>query len=508
MSVIKRQTILGTLYSYLGVSIGVISMGIIVPNFFSTEEYGLINLLARWTQILVIVVSLGFNSAGTRFFNFFRKPEENYRGYLFNGFVVVILGTIISGAFLYFFKDWVQNTNGADNSLFVKYYYLILPITFSTGIFNLFDNYAKGLYDTVVGTFLSQFFIRLMVLGVIILYVFDWLNFHQFMIFWAIAMSSHALFMILHCVRLGNFSLKPSSYLINSSFKKEFVRFAAYSVLTSLSTIVISSLDGIMVYKFLGLAESGIYNFCLLFGSVMTMAYNANTKAATPIIMDALQKEDISRVESIFKKSGLTQLMFGSIILVLVWVSIDSVFGLVKPEFLVGKTALIIIGLSKLYDLSSGVNALILAYSRYYKYDSLLVISFIGFLYVLNHLMIPKWGLEGAAVATFIALVYYNSVRNILIWKFFKIHPYSFAQLKSLIISVFVLVLGFYLPDITSSFRLSFFNFNESFVQSFLTIAYKSTLLGAMFLGLFYFFKVSEEVNKLLESIVKKVFKF
>jgi hypothetical protein len=40
MSVIKRQTILGTVYSYLGVAVGTLTMALIVPNYFSTEEYG------------------------------------------------------------------------------------------------------------------------------------------------------------------------------------------------------------------------------------------------------------------------------------------------------------------------------------------------------------------------------------------------------------------------------------------------------------------------------------
>ncbi|MCD8539809.1 MAG: oligosaccharide flippase family protein [Leadbetterella sp.] len=204
------------------------------------------------------------------------------------------------------------------------------------------------------------------------------------------------------------------------------------------------------------------------------------------------KKKETWRIEGIFKKSGTTQLMFGTVLLVLVWVSVDDLFSLVKPEYLLGKTALIIIGISRLYGLASGVNALILAYSRYYKYDSFLVLSFIGILYALNLYLIPLYGLEGAAYATLIATIYYNTARNWLIWKFFRIHPYSISQLKIIGIGAALLVFGFLLPG-----------FKGSIMLSLLSIAYKSLVLILSFAVLFYTSRISQEVNEMMEKAIK-----
>lgn len=492
MSIIKRQTILGTIYSYIGVAVGTLTMALIVPNFFSVEEYGLINILSRYMTVLVVAASLGYNNAGTRFFKYFRDPERNHKGYLFNGLCVLGVGLLLTALFLFLFKDRIVKTNGGDNRLFVEYYYLLLPIIISNGVFNLFDNYAKGLYDTVVGTFLSQLLQRALVLACVIVHITGLIDFQTFMYWWVGAMSVPMLFMVIHSMRLGNFSLRPDRFLWNSPIRKEFFRFAGFSVLTGVSSMVITALDTMMVYRILGLGMSGIYNFCLLFGSVMTMSYNANVKASTPIVMDAIQKKETGRIESIFKKSGTTQLMFGTVLLVLVWVSVDGLFSLVKPEYLLGKTALIIIGISKLYDLSCGVNSLILAYSRYYKYDSFLVLSFIGILYVLNHYLIPPYGLEGAAYATLIATIYYNTARNALIWKFFRIHPYSPGQVKIIGIGAVLLLLGLLLPELEGSLLLSL-----------VSITYKSVILILCFAGLFYVTNISQEVNEIMERAVK-----
>ena len=489
MSIIKRQTILGTVYSYIGVAIGTLTMALLVPNYFSKEEYGLIGMLTRDMMGFVVLISLGFNQAGNRFFSYFRDPRSNHRGYLFNGLLILAAGTVLVVFILYFFKDWLQFSEESDNSLYIRYYYLLIPLIISTGLFNLFDNYAKGLFDTVTGTFLSQLLIRLLVFICVLAYIFEQIDFHQFIIWWTVSMCLPSLLMIIHASRLGNFSLKFDPYFWQSDFRTEFFRFAAFGLTTTMATIIIQILDNRMVYTFLGLGMSGIYSFCLLFGSVMTMSYNANIKASTSIMLDSLLKNEMDKIKQIFVKSAITQLMFGVVVLVLVWASIDSIFSLVKPEFAAGKTALIIIGLAKLYDLGSGINSLILPFSKYYKYDSLLAVSFIITLFVLNWFLIPRYGLNGAAAGTLLATIYYNSVRNFLIWKYFGIHPFSRKQMNVLLIGLVILGVGFLLPEIKGSFILSF-----------VSVLYKSFILAILFAVSFYKLNISEEINQLIDK--------
>lgn len=492
MSVIKKQTILGTIYSYIGVAVGTLTMALILPNVLSSEEYGLLGLLSRDMLVFIIILGLGFNQAGNRFFKFFRSNEENHRGYLFNALVVYMIGSFIVISLIYLLKDFFQFSENNDNELYIRYYYLLIPLVLSTGLFNLFDNYAKGLYDTVAGTFFSQLLMRLFVLITAIAYILNWVDFRGFMIFWTISFCSPALFMLIHSVRIGNFSLKPNSFFWKSDFRSEFFSFASFTLVTTLATVIMMIMDNRMVYAFLGLGKSGVYSFCLLFGNIMLMSYNANVKASTSIVLDSMHEGNVTKIQQIFTKSAVTQLMFGTVILVLAWVSLDQIFSLVKPEYMAGKIALIIIGLGKLYDLGSGINTLILSYSKYYKYDSILAISFIALLFGLNWYMIPMFGLEGAATASLIAVIYYNTLRNYLIWRFFRIHPYTREHIKILLIGAIILGIGFLLPDISGSF-----------LKNMLSIIYKSLVLSVLFAGAYYYFKISPEINKVLENSLK-----
>ncbi|MBL0300423.1 MAG: oligosaccharide flippase family protein [Cytophagaceae bacterium] len=497
MSVIKRQTILGTFFSYLGVIVGTLTQAIIFPKYLNTEEVGLFAMIFNWTLILVFVVTLGFNSSGTRFFEKFRNEEKKHNGYLFSGFLFLLIGTTLVSIILMVFKNQIIGSSKGDTELFEKYYYLILPLTISVGVFNIFDNYAKGLYETVMGNFLSQFLQRFLVFFAVLFYILELYNFQIFVIVWATALIVPTIIMYGYCVGLGGFSILPNNFLFKSSFLKEFVRFAAFSILTGLSSIVITKVDSLLVYEYLGLGQIGIYNFCLLFGSVMTISYNVNLKASTAIVLDALSKNDIPKINQIFIKSSQTQTLFGVALLLIVWLNIDSFFEFIKPEYAIGKYVILIIGISKIFDLASGINSLIMVYSRYYKIDSILVVSFVGLLFLLNHFFIPLYGLNGAAIAALVATFYYNIMRNILIWKYFRIHPYSTALLKIIGLGISIFFIVSFMPD-----------FRQSLWYSFFTMVYKSSIALFIFITSTYFLKINNDVNSMLDNNLRKLISF
>jgi O-antigen/teichoic acid export membrane protein len=494
MTIIKKQTIQGTIYAYLGVIVGTITQALIIPNFLTIEENGLLAMLSSWMFILVFTTNLGFTSAGTRFFDKFRDKSTNHKGFLFNGLIFLFIGFALTVLILVIFQNNILSSTVGDNSLFKKYYYYILPITLFTASFNIFDTYAKGLYDTIRGNFLSQFLLRLLVLCSILLYISQLIKFDLFISIWALAISVPAILMIIHAINLGDFSLKLQPFLWKSTFKKDFFSFAGFSIVTGLSSIVITRLDTLMVYEYLGLGQTGIYNTCLFFGSVMTMSYNINVKASSAIVIQALESKDYGKVRQIFKKSSLTQTIIGTLLLCLVWINIDTLFTFIKPEYAAGKYVILIIGIAKLYDLSSGINALILGYSKYYKLDSILVITFIGLLFLLNNYLIPLYGLNGAALAALISTIYYNSLRNILIWKYFKMHPYTYNLLKIFLVGLSVVFIGTYLP-----------NSEIKTYGSFIDLCYKTGLMAIFYVVIIYRLNVSEDINGLIKSILQKL---
>jgi O-antigen/teichoic acid export membrane protein len=60
---------------------------------------------------------------------------------------------------------------------------------------------------------------------------------------------------------------------------------------------------------------------------------------------------------------------------------------------------------------------------------------------VLNYLLIPKYGVSGAAIATTISIISINLLRLAEVYKIYQIHPYSRSYLKLLIPAVISVLL-------------------------------------------------------------------
>ncbi|MHA8065254.1 lipopolysaccharide biosynthesis protein [Aquirufa sp. ROCK2-A2] len=494
MTSIKKQSLLSTLYSYLGVGLGLLTQGFILPNYFETNQIGLMAILLSWMYLIAQFASLGFNHAGTKYFSFFRNSKPKNLGYLNLGIKTQTLGFLISLLLLWVFKDQIiSNQSIQDKALLDRFFLLIFPITLSTMLFNLFDNYAKGLSNTVAGNLYSQFFQRLFTLLSAALYAFNWVDFDMFMYIWVLGLALPTIMMIYTSYQLGNMTFQANPAFFQSTIKKDFTVFAGFSVLTGLSSMIILQLDKIMVNSYLGLSSTGIYSTCLLFASVMGMGYLSVIKASSAVVINAMDENELGIVSVIYKKSSVNLYAFGLLTLLCTWINIDQLFGLVKPEYVVGKTALIIIGFSKLFDLLNGINGLILSNSKYYKLDSLLIISFVLVLFLLNKWLIPLYGINGAAFSALISVVYYNLARTILIWKYFQLHPFGWEQLISTLIFMGILWIGFQLPDLE---------------LKFLSICYKSILVTMLFSLLIYLSKSVPDFNSFINLGIQKLSKW
>ena len=102
-----------------------------------------------------------------------------------------------------------------------------------------------------------------------------------------------------------------------------------------------------------------------------------------------------------------------------------------------GKWVVFYIGLSKLFDMATGVNQEIVGTSKYYKIDLLFYIFLAVIAVITNLIFIPKFGITGAAMASAISIFLFNTIRFFFLLYVFRIQPFSLSTLK--VLAVFVL---------------------------------------------------------------------
>ncbi len=171
MGVIKRQSIKGTIYSYTGTVIGFITAGLLFPRFLTTEQIGLLTLLASYSTLFSVFASLGFTSVIIRLFPYFRDESKQHHGFFFLTTAVTALGYLLSVLLFLLLKPLIINDSIEQSPLFVNYLYLTPFLTLFLLLYSIFDSYNRALFNATYGTFLTEIFQRLAILLLIILFI-------------------------------------------------------------------------------------------------------------------------------------------------------------------------------------------------------------------------------------------------------------------------------------------------------------------------------------------------
>ena len=92
MGIIAKQGILNSVFSYIGVLLGFISIVYIQSNFLKTEEIGLTRILISFSFMAAIFIPLGIGSITTRFFPQIRNVDNKHHGHFFMIFIFCLIG--------------------------------------------------------------------------------------------------------------------------------------------------------------------------------------------------------------------------------------------------------------------------------------------------------------------------------------------------------------------------------------------------------------------------------
>src|SRR5690606_29497849 len=157
---------------------------------------------------------------------------------------------------------------------------------------------------------------------------------------------------------------------------------------------------------------------------------------------------------------------------------------LLPEDYRGGFTIVFLIGLAKVYDALLGNNNAILYNSDYYR-TVLAMGVFLALITVLfNMWLIPKYGLDGAAIASFMAFFIYNTIKMAFVkWKY-GLLPFTAETVKVLLLLLFLGTV-FYFVD---------FPFHP-----IVNIALKSIITGILYIAVLYRFKISEDVFGMLD---------
>ena len=493
MGVIKRQSIKGTAYSYIGTVLGFITAGLLFPRFLATEQIGLLSLLASYATLFAVFANLGFNSVITRLFPYFRDPDNQHHGFFFLTTVVTMCGYLLSVLLFFLLKPLIIKDSIEQSPLFTEYLYLVPFLTFFLLVYSIFDSYNRALFNATYGTFLTEVLQRSAVLLILILYLTGLTNFHLFVILYIVALCLPGILIFYPLIRKKQVFVAPQLSFIRKDLRKEIINVSTFGIIIGYSNIIIQRVDTIMINSMIDLRAAGIYSISLLFGSIVALPSRSLYRISTTVISDAWKRSDIETIKSVYYKSCLNQTIIGGLVFAGIWANISNVFHILPSEYLSGKYVIFFFGLSALVSMMSGICSQIINLSKSYRYNTWFTFAFGLTVVVTNLILIPRLGISGAALAALISNFSYHLLQIVFLYLKYKLFPYDLNIVIAILITVITYLFSLLIPE------LSNFIF-DIFVRSIVMILVFGFLVVIL--------KVSKDVDEIKVLVISKIRSF
>ncbi|MCX6181989.1 MAG: oligosaccharide flippase family protein [Bacteroidetes bacterium] len=492
MGVVQKQGIQSSIILYAGFAIGAFNILVLFPRFFTTEEFGLTRLLFAVASTFSGLALLGTNQMMIKFFPFYKdRLHKKENDFLFLATMLPIIGFVILCIVSYLLKDVFLENYSKRSSLFVHYFYLIYPLAFSLTLFTVFETYSRSLLKTVVPSVLRDLGYRAFTTFFIALFVMKLVSFDSFIVIFCNYYFIAVAIMLIYIYRMEHLNYVVSRSVVSKRLYKRILTYGTLMFGGSLFGILAENVDAFMIAGIAGLESTAIFVVASYVATIIQLPKRSITNILTPMVAQAWKDKNISLIDRMYKKSSINLMVTGVFLFLLVWVNIDALFSFLPPVYIGGKYVVLIMGISTIIDLSTGINGEILVTSSVWRVSFYSHVVLIALSIPTNYFLVKQFGIMGSAYSNLIAYSAYNTYRFVIIYHKYKMQPFTWNSLKCLIIGGLSVIVVVSIPD---------------FSNPFISIAIKGLLVCVLFGTATIFFKVSDDINAIYYKTWKRFY--
>lgn len=466
--------------TYVGFAIGALNTLFLYTNFMQPYHYGLVQLILSVSGVLMPILAFGVPNSLVKFYSSFKTEREQDR-FLGMMLFLPLLFIIPIGFISFFANEAIGGLLSRENPIVRDYVWQIFLIGISMAYFEVFYAWARIRMKSVFGNFMKEIFCRV---GQSILLILLWLKVLDVPQFINALVGFYILRVAI--MKLYAYRLRfPKLTTLLPPNWREILQYSALIILGGSTAIVLMEVDKVMLNNYLPIENVAFYAVAGFMATVIAVPSKAMHQITYPMTAEYINKNDLKSLGGLYQKSSLTLFIVSALLLVLIMLNLHDLYRLLPSDYSEGYIIVFWIGLVKVYDSLLGNNNSILFNSKYYTsvlfFGVLLALLAVGF----NLWLIPEFGLQGAAIASFSAFFIYNSLKLYYVKSKFGLQPFTKETLK-----VILLVLG-----LAIVFSLIPFSFHP-----IVNIGVKSILITMVYFMVLYKFRISEDIHAILDK--------
>jgi O-antigen/teichoic acid export membrane protein len=383
------------------------------------------------------------------------------------------------------FKEQIFELLNASTLLRDNFFYIIL-LVFFIGFYDVLTAISRSFLSAATPIFINEVFLKVYSMSVLLLHWFGYVDFTTFLKIYLFGYFLKSAILFLIQWKNDRFSL---AFSVNDLKLKEILNFGLFVFVGGASVMIVTRIDMMMIGSMLDLEQVAFYTVAFFIGNAIKVPGKSIGAISIPLVAKAWEKKDYKQIQTLYTKSSINQLIIGGVLFLCIWLNVDEIFSLLPTKFQGGKWVVFYIAIAQLFSMANGINGTIIVNSKYYRYDLYTNVILVFVTIVTNYLLIPEYGIDGAAMATAISVLLFNLIRLILIKVNMNMHPFNLRTIKTILLLFVIFFILDFLP-------------NSSYV--FVDIIWKSLVVFILFILAVLYFNLSEDINKLIIELRKR----
>jgi len=421
--------------TFIGLVLGYFSR-MVIARFLGPGDYGLISLGYAGMLIAVTLSSVGLPEGIKRYISFYKGKGDvgRIKGTIIGALKISVPLSLFLALLFFFYADWISIRvfHDAELTPILKIFaigvpFLVLAQNFWSAAIGFHDLrcrvYVNDLFQNIFKLFAI---VSLLLLGFgVIGAAWGWVLAVILMPFLAFYFLEKKVFPIF------NTNVKAIS------MERMLFYFSYPLIFAGLAGAVSAWTDTIMLGYFCTSFEVGIYNAAQPTAKLIGIGSGAFATIFMPVVSELYARNKVDDLRNVF--SIVTKWIFSITLPIFLLMSLFSeeiiniMFG---SDYIIGASALRILAFSYFITSLFGLAAPLL--QSYGRTRVIMGCGFIGAFvnFILNFLLIPLYGVSGAAVATGISTVFVSAIFFLSVYLIGRMQPFGFNYLKPVVASM------------------------------------------------------------------------
>ncbi|MBU0894638.1 MAG: flippase [Nanoarchaeota archaeon] len=418
---------------------------IIIARYFGPEIYGVFSLSIMVLGWILSFAALGLSEGFLRFVPLYRGEKgANKIKSLFRFSMILLISTsIFSGLILFFLADFIA-INFFHNALlgrFLKYFSFLIPAYLLS---TFFVSTLRSFEKISLFSFLTNIFQNVIKVGSLGLFIF--LGFKVNSVIFSYLVGIFSLLIVSYFVcKKKTPEIFGKSFLDKKAKSNIISDFFSYSwplMFFSFSVSIFPWIDSFAIGFFKNVYDVGIYNAAVPIAFLLYFAPEIFVQLFFPLITKEFSRKNLDLIRELSKQVGkwifALNLPFLLILIAFPGAIINLLFG---PQYIEVEQALRILSFGVFLASIFRISDVLIAMKGKSKIILINIVVASTINLFLNFLLVPKYGLIGAALSTTISYVILSMMQMFEAKHYLSIVPLKREIIKILLVSMIPLTL-------------------------------------------------------------------